>query len=179
MSTWRVPEGLKDQINELVPDVYPSTTEAVIELCKIGLHEVAKTKLSDKALIRTIYNEEFWLELQVKPKQATIGELYPTLELTLPPTGYPLGPLKLQSLKFAGSISSGEADYASVRVISHGVESGRAAVPFNWILQEFEIKDEAIRIDPSGADSFLVRVTAHNGYLPPRGHYYARVRRWM
>lgn len=178
MSTWRVPESLKEDISKLVPEIFSSTTEAVIELCKIGLQEFSKTKLSDKALVREMYKEEFWVELTDKPKVASLGDLYPSTDWILPVTGYPLAPLQLISAKFVGSVSSAEMDHASVRTLVENKETG-TPFPFNWLLHDHDYESLQIKVDPKKADSFSLRVSAHYGYLPPRGSYYAKFRRWV
>jgi hypothetical protein len=84
--------------------------------------------------------------------------------------------LSVLELQFNGAVSS-DADNCTLQLLVHGQELLRAGTPFSWVVTGLDVRDKEIVYDPSvptDTSSFVLRVTASNGYLVPRGTLYAR-----
>jgi len=128
MSTWRVPATLKNDIDAWIPTRYPNTTAAVIDLCRMGLRQLAQ-----RGPERTVFGERFLiLASRILPRER-LGWQADFLQ-----PGVPHVPLVLHSLAY----KYGEGDQFTDDMHLTEVSLGGSALllkeglPMKWITDE-------------------------------------------
>ena len=165
MTTWRVPEDLKAEIQTLVPGHFRSVSEAVSSLCRSGL-----TTLSQNEMTQNVAEEEFYVLLKQQPPRGT-GANQVTFDFPL--CGYPLVQLSLLSIRYVGPEES-QVAHSSIQLYQGERPLMLSHTPLAWATEDLKV--DVPPFDPTIAP-ISAMIIAHDGWMLPRGNVYFRLRR--
>lgn len=164
MTTWRVPEHLKSEIQQLVPSRYRTVSEAVSALCRLGLVTLSvETSTQKRQELRA--EEEFYVPLDHH------GAKY-----ELPLSGVPLVPLQVLAIRYQG-ISEASLAHTSVQLYQANQPLLLSHTPLTWAHNQDLVLPTPTPLDPNEESDLHVALIAHDGWLLPRGTLYVRLRR--